>query len=270
MADQQTQTPPPDPQVPSNPTLDILTTRRTIRKFEERPVEPEVVEAIENAARQTATSQSLSAWSAIRIKDQRTREAIAEICGHARIARAPLLYVFVADEHRNLRIARAKGAVVDQDTPFSTSALFFQAYDDAVLAVHAAETAAESLGLGAVILGAITFDLTRVIDLLHLPRHVFPVLGLGLGYPAKVPELKPRPPREAQFFDDAYPDDAANPDPLAPLAGFDREVHDYYLRRNPDNPISSFTDYVAGIARTPVTHPRPIIRTVAAQGFATD
>ncbi|KAB8291458.1 nitroreductase family protein [Bifidobacterium avesanii] len=253
-----------------NPTLGILASRRTIRKFEDRPVAPETVAAIEDAARQTATSQSLSAWSAIRVKDPRTREAIAQICGHARIARAPLLYVFAADEHRNLRIARAKGVSVDADTPFSTSALFFQAYDDAVLAVHAAETAAESLGLGAVILGAITFDLERVIDLLHLPRHVFPVLGLALGYPAKVPELKPRPPRGAQFFDDVYPDDAANPDPLAPLADFDREVRDYYLRRNPDNPISSFTDYVAGIGRTPVTRPRPIVRAIARQGFATD
>ncbi|MBT1180603.1 nitroreductase family protein [Bifidobacterium sp. CP2] len=230
-----------------NATLGILESRRTIRKFAEEPIDQETIDAIEQAARQTATSESLSSWSVIRVKDPKLRELVASICGHARIARAPLLYIFLADQHRNLRIAEEKG-VDTAGGVLSSTHLFLQAYDDAVLAVHATETAAESLGLGAVILGAISRGVPQLVEALHLPKHVFPVLGLAIGKPVKVPELKPRPPIAFQYFDDVYPSDGDTPDLVGALADFDKDVHDYYERRNPDNPLTGFTDYVAGLA----------------------
>lgn len=230
-----------------NATLGILDNRRTIRKFAEEPLPQETIDAIERATRQTATSESLSSWSVIRVNDPKLRELVASICGHARIARAPLLYIFLADQHRNLRIAEQKGVDVT-GSALSSTHLFLQAYDDAVLAVHAAETAAESLGLGAVILGAISNGIPQLIEALHLPKHVFPVLGLAIGKPVKVPELKPRPPIEYQYFDDTYPDDGATANLVGELSDFDKEIHEYYVRRNPNNPLLGFTDYVAGIA----------------------
>lgn len=248
-----------------NATLGILENRRTIRKFAEEPIDQTTIDAIEQAARQTATSESLSAWSVIRVKDPKLRALVASICGHERIARAPLLYIFLADQHRNLRIARQKGVDTAGGVLESTH-LFLQAYDDAVLAVHATETAAESLGLGAVILGAISNGVPQLVEALHLPPHVFPVLGLAIGKPVKVPELKPRPPIEFQYFDDVYPADEDTPDLVGALADFDKEVHEYYVRRNPNNPLLGFTDYVAGLATRKT--PKKPFEEVRERGFA--
>ncbi|MCI1674462.1 MAG: nitroreductase family protein [Bifidobacterium tibiigranuli] len=250
-------------------TVEILQQRRTIRKFADKPIEPDVVDAIEQAARQTATSESLSAWSVVRVKDPETRAEIARICGHARIARAPLLYVFLVDQHRNLRIAQELG--VDPDgASLRSSNIFLQGYADAVLAVHATETAAEAFGLGAVILGSVHNDIPRIVELLHLPSNVFPVLGLGLGYPAKVPELKPRPPKKYQYFDDVYPDDAQTPSLVEALSQYDKDVHDYYERRNPDNPLQGFTSYVAALAQSKLVEQGHIFQSIADQGFRID
>lgn len=250
-------------------TVEILQNRRTIRKFADRPIEPDVIDAIEQAARQTATSESLSAWSALRIKDPEIRSEIAHICGFERIAHAPLLYVFLVDQHRNLRIAQELG--VDAESASLRSAnLFFQGYADTVLAVHATETAAEAFGLGAVILGSVHNDIPRIIELLHLPKNVFPVLGLGLGYPEKTPELKPRPPKEHQYFDDVYPDDARTPSLVEALSQYDGEVHDYYERRNPSNPLPGFTSYVAAVAQSAFVDKGNIFQMIEDQGFRVD
>lgn len=58
---------------------------------------------------------------------------------------------------------------------------FTQAQNDAVLALHAMETAAYSLGLGCVILGSLLNDVPALIDLLNLPEYTYPVLGIAIG-----------------------------------------------------------------------------------------
>ncbi|MCI1219099.1 MAG: nitroreductase family protein [Bifidobacterium sp.] len=247
-------------------TVEILQNRRTIRKFVDKPIAPDIIDAIEKAARQTATSESLSAWSALRIKDSTIRSEIARVCGFERIAHAPLLYVFLVDQHRNLRIAQELGADAE-NISLRSAHLFLQAYADAVLAVHTTETAAEAFGLGAVILGSIHNDVARIIELLHLPKNVFPVLGLGIGYPAKTPELKPRPPQECQYFDDVYPSDEQTPSMLEAFAQYDKEVHDYYARRNPDNPLQGFTSYVAAVAQSPLAGKDDLFQMIEEQGF---
>ena len=64
--------------------------------------------------------------------------------------------MFVIDEHRNARIAERKGIDPASDEfHLKYSYRFTQAQNDAVLALHAMETAAYSLGLGCVILGSL-------------------------------------------------------------------------------------------------------------------
>ena len=55
-------------------------------------------------------------------------------------------------------------AVDSDDFTLNNSYRFSQAQNDAVLALHAMETAAESLGLGCVILGSILNDVPRLIE----------------------------------------------------------------------------------------------------------
>lgn len=227
-----------------NSTLDVLLNRRSIRAYTDEPVSAEDIDAIEAAAQRAATSQFHNAWSAIRVTDTDLKHKLAEVAHQPYVATAPLLYVFVADQHRNYRIAEAKG-VPENEITYGTSFMLGQAQNDAVLALHAMETAAESLGLGGVILGSLLNDMDELIELLHLPEHTFPVLGLALGHPAQHPQLKPRMPRALQFFDNAYPADGDNPDILAQFADFDQTVHQYYDLRDTSKPVAGFTDQIA-------------------------
>lgn len=179
-----------------NATVDTLLERRSIRKFKPKPLSDDIVETLETVAQHAASSQFLNDWSAIRITDPAAKKRLAEIGGQPYIATAPLLYVFVLDEHRNAAIAASKGVETASDEfTLNGSYRYTQAQNDAVLALHAMETAAYSLGLGCVILGSLLNDVPALIDLLNLPEYTYPVLGLAIGKPDQDPALKPRMPR---------------------------------------------------------------------------
>ena len=192
----------------TNATIETLLNRRSIRKFKDEPIDDDATATLETVAQHAASSQFLNDWSAIRVSDPAIKARLAEIGNQPYIATAPLLYVFVIDEHRNARIAQRKGIDPASDEfHLKYSYRFTQAQNDAVLALHAMETAAYSLGLGGVILGSLLNDIPALIDLLNLPEYTYPVLGLALGKPDQEPTLKPRMPRSMQFFDNTYPAD---------------------------------------------------------------
>lgn len=205
-----------------NATVDTLLERRSIRKFKPKPLPDDVVETLETVAQHAASSQFLNDWSAIRVTEPAAKKRLAEIGGQPYIATAPLLYVFVLDEHRNAAIAARKGVEVASDAfTLNGSYRFTQAQNDAVLALHAMETAAYSLGLGCVILGSLLNDVPALIDLLNLPEYTYPVLGIAIGKPDQEPAIKPRMPRSMQFFENEYP--SSDEKLLSGLDSFDAE-----------------------------------------------
>lgn len=136
-----------------------------------------------------------------------------------------------------------------------------------MLALHAMETAAESLGLGCVILGSLLNDIPQLIDLLNLPEYTYPVLGLAIGKPDQTPAVKPRMPRAMQFFENTYPADAEAV--LDQLPAFDEQVHQYYDLRQADRPVDAFSDQVATISRQDVNR-QTLLNKAQAQGFQLD
>lgn len=131
----------------TNATIEALLGRRSIRKFKDEAIDDDTRATLETVAQHAASSQFLNDWSAIRITDPTTKAKLAEFGHQPYIATAPLLYVFVIDEHRNARIAERKGIDPASDEfHLKYSYRFTQAQNDAVLALHAMETAAYSLG----------------------------------------------------------------------------------------------------------------------------
>lgn len=230
----------------TNATIEALLGRRSIRKFKDEAIDDDTRATLETVAQHAASSQFLNDWSAIRITDPATKAKLAEFGHQPYIATAPLLYVFVIDEY---------------------SYRFTQAQNDAVLALHAMETAAYSLGLGCVILGSLLNNIPGLIDVLNLPEYTYPVLGLAIGKPDQNPTVKPRMPRTMQFFENTYPADADGV--LDQLPAFDEEVHRYYDLRQADRPVDAFSDQVATISRQDVSH-QTLLDKAAAQGFRLD
>lgn len=171
-----------------NPTIQTLLNRRSIRAFADEAIPADVIDALESVAQHAASSQYLNDWSAIRITDPAIAAKLAEIGRQPYIAQAPLLYVFVLDEHRNALIAKAKGVDIDSDEfTLNGSYRFTQAQNDAVLALHAMETAAYSLGLGCVILGSLLNDVDALIDRSTCPSTPTPCWVWQWAFPLRSP-----------------------------------------------------------------------------------
>lgn len=252
----------------TNSTIETLLNRRSIRAFTDETVSDDVRATLETVAQHAASSQFLNDWSAIRITDPTLKTRLAKIGRQTYIATAPLLYLFVIDQRRNAAIAERKGVDVHDDWQLASSYRFTQAQNDAVLALHAMETAAESLGLGCVILGSLLNDVPGVIEACGLPEFTYPVLGLAIGHPDQSPALKPRMPRAMQFFENAYPEDvdAVLENRFAGIDAFDEVVHQYYDLRDTDRPVDAFSDQIATLSRQDVSG-KALLPHAAAQGF---
>ncbi|BDR53986.1 NADPH-dependent oxidoreductase [Bombiscardovia apis] len=253
-----------------NSTIQTLLERRTIRAFDSTPIPPKTVELLELTAQHAATSRYFNEWSAIRVSDPELLATIAKESHQPYIAQAPLLYIFLADQRRNADLIAAEAPEVsteDEGFILNTSYAFLQAQNDAVLALHAMETAANSLGLGCVILGSVINDPDTLIDLLQLPKLVYPVLGLAIGKPAQAPDPKPRMPQRAQIFTNSY-QRASQDEIRQALDEFDQRVLKYYHDiRHVDAPRKTFSQIMADKALSIKDNHSPMAPSIERQGF---
>ncbi|APE30385.1 nitroreductase A [Halomonas aestuarii] len=215
-----------------NPTIELLKSHRSIRKFTDRPVPRELLEELIRAGQAAATSSHVQAYSVIHVTNPAHREAIAELAGgQGYIARCADFLVFCADMKRPTEAAERTGARVVRGM---TEQLLVASVDTALMAQNVA-IAAESEGLGICYIGGIRNDPQQVSDLLGLPDHVFPVFGMCLGYPAQEPDVKPRLPVAAILKEDTYSDDREQ------VAAYDETMHAYYQGRKGGNKQSDWS-----------------------------
>ena len=246
-----------------NDTIRTLLQRRTVRNFTREPISEQTRDLLERAAQQAPTSEYRHSWSAIRVTDRAVAERMAQIGGQSYIAEAALLYIFVVDVHRNTQIVLENG-VPERDLTLKYPYSFFQGYQDAMLALSAMQIAAESLGLGVVTLGSVLNDVDATIEALKLPQFVYPVLGLGIGHVEKAPEVKPRMPQAAQFFDNRYPESV---DWKALLKEFDEQTGKYVDLRHPDRTIPPFFNSITRHCTDRPTAEKRMIGPAERQGF---
>jgi hypothetical protein len=83
--------------------------------------------------------------------------------------------------------------------------LMFFGIQDATLMAENMVVAGRSLGLGSCFLGSAMFRAEKIAQEYHLPKRVFPLVQLAMGYPAENPPSRPRYPMEFTLFKDKYP-----------------------------------------------------------------
>lgn len=94
-----------------NETIDTLLNRRSIRAFCNEAIDEDTVATLETVAQRAACSQFLNDWSAIKITNSSIKQKLSEIGNQTYIATAPLLYVFIIDQHRNAAIAQKMASI---------------------------------------------------------------------------------------------------------------------------------------------------------------
>lgn len=244
-----------------NATIEQLLQHRSIRQFKATPLSSAETDCLLQVAQHGATSSFMQSYSIIHVSDPAKKAALAAIGKQPYIADAALLLVFVADHHRNAQIASEKGK---STAIIGSMDYFLFATADAMIAAQTTTVAAESLDLGAVYLGSLNNDAQAVIDLLELPAHTFPIVGLAIGHPDQAPQLKPRLPRNQVVFENSYVQQA---NLVTQLSDYDEAVHQYYDLRTANQRVDHFTTQIAAAMDRRFEKRHELLAIAKKQGF---
>ena len=163
------------------------------------------------------------------MKDPKVKDELAEITqfsGH--LAKAPVVYVFVADLYRHAVQLKKNDVPLDGLRNMESMVV-------ATLAAQNMAIAAESFDLGICYIGGIRNDLYRVKELLHLPELTIPLFAMTIGYPAGKNDMKPRMRLENVLATDTYQTS------LTDLTNYDEQIRSYYQNRNNQQADTTWT-----------------------------
>ncbi|SDI83490.1 oxygen-insensitive NADPH nitroreductase [Paenibacillus naphthalenovorans] len=188
---------------PNPDVLKLLQNHRSIRKFRDQKIsDPDLVNIITSAQAAPSSSHGQS-YSIIGVTDPIRKKKLAEYAGsQPQVESCSHFLVFCADLYRLEKIALQQG--VNMTAAIESTEMFMVATIDAALVAQNAAIAAEALGLGIVYTGGLRNHPYEVAQLLELPKRVYPVFGMCIGYPGEIPDQKPRLPLEAIYFENKY------------------------------------------------------------------
>lgn len=182
-----------------------LAARGSIRSFTPAPVPFDLLHRLCALALCAPTKSDLQQRDIVIVDDAELRRQILSPLTKGAAAQAwlddvPALLIFCGNNRRQRLWHAWRGK------PFANDHLdaFFNASVDAGIALSAFVLAAEAQGLGTCPISAIRNRAAEVSTLLSLPQHVFPVAGLGVGWPARAPRQSMRLPLDVTVHRNAY------------------------------------------------------------------
>jgi nitroreductase len=173
----------------TNPVVEIMMQRKSIRKYKKELVPDDVIATIVAAGQQAPFAYQMCSVILTRRPSRQPFQA-------------PLLFTICVDAHRHEVVMGHRNWNMAQN---DLSLLLFGIQDAALMAENMV-IAAESLGLGSCFLGGAPYQAKALIQKYKLPPRVFPLVQLAMGYPAEDPPPRPRYPMEFTLFEDKYPE----------------------------------------------------------------
>jgi nitroreductase len=176
---------------------DAITGRRSIRRYAEKKVAPEVIRDILDLARRAPSSMNGQPWHFVVV---RRPDLKSELAGIKDRYCPPEKRAFSAD---HVKEADAVIVVcVDRELSFD------RGIENAVLATANIMLAAHEQGLGTVYMSAYKAGDAGVSDeisaLLKMPASLMPVTLIPLGYPAETPEPKALKPLDEMVSNEIF------------------------------------------------------------------
>lgn len=207
----------------------LLLNHKSVRRFRPEPVDKTLIRHIVKCAQHAATSEFIQAYTVIHITDEELKHTIyREVATQETVLNAPVFLVFCADVNRLLRAGRMNGEEAPE-TYLKACETFLMASSDTAIAAQNAVVAAEAEGLGCTYIGGIRNHLRRLCELLQLPKGVYPLFGMVMGYPLENTDeaAKPRLPLDVVYKENFYDTEG---DDLR-LKEYDEVIRSYYIER---------------------------------------
>lgn len=174
--------------------MDVIRRRRSVRKYANRAIPPEIVQTLKEALRMAPSACNYQPWSFIFVTEPGLRKGLAE-ASHRQsfLADAPIIVVGVGHVDQAYKRMGGQGNSAEIDV---------------AIALDHLTLAAAAEGLGTCWIGAFVED--EVKKLLEIPAKDRVVAMLPLGYPADPgmlhePESGSRKPPEEVFCNEKFP-----------------------------------------------------------------
>jgi len=181
-----------------------IISRGSIRKFTKKKVSDEILESLIATAQSAPTKSNLQQYSILIVSDKKNKKKIAELLKETRWAlEAPVFFLFLADIRRNQLITEYKGYEYKNNNMDH----FMNAVIDSALSMQSLIIAAESWGLGICPISMVRNHLEEIKHICELPKGVFPIAGLSVGWPAEKKTISPRLSKNLIFHKNKYSDE---------------------------------------------------------------
>ncbi len=180
----------------------LLRAHRSIRQYEDRPLDPALVERVlHDALAGTSSSGNLNMVSVITTRDPERKARLCELhFDQPMVRQAPLVLTFCADTHRTRTWLAQRGARLG----FGDLISWHVATIDAAIVAQSAALAFESHGLGICYMGTTLHSMGAIAEFLGCPDHCLPITSLVVGWPAEAPPARDRLPDTAWIHDERY------------------------------------------------------------------
>ncbi|MDD4970145.1 MAG: NADPH-dependent oxidoreductase [Paludibacter sp.] len=183
--------------------LDLLNQHRTIRKYTDQQIAPELLNQLLETACRASNTGNMQAYSIVFTTDSDLKKQLAPAhFNQPMTIQAPIVLTFCADFNRFTKWCEQR----DADPGYDNFQSFMATAIDALIAAQTFCIAAESVGLGICYLGTTTYNAREIIDILKLPKLVVPITTLTVGYPDGLPDQTDRLPLEAIVHSETYKD----------------------------------------------------------------
>jgi len=183
--------------------MKTIQTRRTIRKYKNCEVSEALLHRLLTEAERTPTMGNLQLYSVIITRDAEMKKKLAPAhFNQPMVESAPVVLTICADFRRTTLWAENRKATPGYDNFLS----FINAATDALLYTQTFCNLAEEEGLGTCFLGTTVYMPQMIIDTLQLPKLVFPVATITLGWPDEQPAQTDRLPLQGIIHQETYED----------------------------------------------------------------
>lgn len=183
--------------------METLKQRRSIRKYQQKDIAPELLNDLLGAAFRASTVGNMQVYSVIVTRDAERKARLAPAHFNQPMVRtAPVLLTFCIDLRRFSKWCEQRNAVPG----YNNLEWFVTGSVDALLVAQTFCVAAEEKGLGICYLGTTTYNPQQIIEALELPELVFPITTVTVGWPDEEPAQVDRLPLEAIVHEETYHD----------------------------------------------------------------
>ena len=195
-----------------NDLLELMKTRRSIRRYKDKDVPDELLEKIMEAGRWAPSGDNGQAWRFIVVRDYETRKALSRIAteGSGRRFTAEFFTGRMEERFEGLKDEKKKARIYQKLCSGEVSSFLVNApvilvvcayldvWDvpyDVALATQNMQLMAHDLGLGTCVVVAPVCDIIDEVEtnkLLKVPHGYKVALPLAVGYPDENPGPRPR------------------------------------------------------------------------------